>query len=301
MSLAPEPVGTTGAAVTAMTSPRWRRPRFTVFGWMGIAILSLWLVVAILGPFVTPYGENALPFPDAYGAYQKPQPGAWLGTDTMDRDVLTRLVYGASRTLGISLMATAIAYFAGVVLGVGAAVLGGVVDLVVSRINDALLSLPTIMLGLIVVAALGTSIPVLIGVAGFVYVPIVYRIARALGMEVNTQEFVEVAKLRGEGLWWIITREVWPNIWLPLLSDFGLRLIYVILFVSSLSFLGLGIQPPQADWGSMVRENLGALQFGDSPMAVLAPAAAIASVTVAISFIVDDLSTAASRRMSGRT
>lgn len=286
---------TPGPVSARKTGPA-RRGRLSLFGRFGVVVLVVWAVIAIVGPFVLPLGENDLPFPDDYGTFQVPRAGAWLGTDSQDRDVLTRIVYGASRTLGIALMATVLGFLLGVVFGVGSALIGGMVDVLVARFNDALLSLPTIMLGLIGIAAFGSSIPVLIGITGFLFAPVAFRLARALGMEVMTQDFVEAARLRGEGLWWIIRAEIWPNIWLPLLSEFGLRLIYVILFVSSLSFLGLGIQPPQADWGSMVRENIAALQFGASAVPVLAPAAAIASVTMAINFIVDDFTSTAGRR-----
>lgn len=274
--------------------------RLTWFGRVGVAILLAWAVIAVAGPFVLPLGENDLPFPRDYGAYQAPRAGAWLGTDSQDRDVMTRIVYGASRTLGIALLATVLGFLIGVVAGVGSALVGGMTDVIVARFNDAMISLPTIMLGLIGIAAFGSSIPVLIVITGCLFAPIAFRLSRALGMEVMTQDFVEAARLRGEGLWWIIRAEIWPNIWLPLLSEFGLRLIYVILFVSSLSFLGLGIQPPRADWGSMVRENIAALQFGASAVPVLAPAMAIASVTMAINFIVDDFTNSAGRRRARR-
>ena len=172
--------------------------------------------------------------------------------------------------------------------------------MVISRINDAILSLPTIMLGLVVVAAIGSSIPVLISTAGVIYASVVFRLARALGQEIMVMDFVEAARVRGEGLWWIITKEIWPNAAMPLMTDFGLRLIYVILFVSSLSFLGLGVQPPQADWGSMVRENLGALQYGTSIIPVIAPAIAIATLTVGINLIVDDVSAYSGGKLSKR-
>lgn len=269
-------------------------------GWVGISVVTFWVLVAVAGPMLAPYGENDLPFPDAYSEFQPPQPGALLGTDVADRDILSRLVYGASRTMGISLLATLLAYFVGVVLGIGAAVSGPKVDMVMSRINDAFLSLPTIMLGLVVVAALGSSIPVLIVTAGLIYASVIFRLSRALGQEIMVMDFVESAKARGEGRWWIITREIWPNARMPLMTDFGLRLIYVILFISSLSFLGLGVQPPQADWGSMVRENLGALQYGQSVIPVLAPALSIATLTVAINLIVDDVSAHGGGKLSKR-
>ena len=272
----------------------------TTAGWVGITIVTFWLCMALVGPFLTPYGENELPFPNAYSEFQAPQAGALLGTDVLDRDVLSRLLYGASRTIGISLSATLLAYFIGVLAGIWAAVSSPKVDLVFSRINDAFLSLPTIMLGLVAVAAFGSSIPVLIVTAGFIYASVVFRLARAIGMEIVVMEFVESARARGEGKFWIITREIWPNASMPLLTDFGLRMVYIILFMSSLSFLGLGVQPPQADWGSMVRENLGALQFGETAISLLAPSFAIGSLTIGINLIVDDLSAMSGAQLSKR-
>ena len=276
------------------------RFRLSFTGWVGTIIVLFWVFIAITGPFIAPIGENELPFPDDYSEFQKPRPGAWLGTDVDDRDVLSRLMYGAGRTIGISFTATVLAYFIGVILGIGAAVSSPRIDMVVSRINDAFLSLPTIMLGLVVVAAVGSSIPILILTAGVIYATVVFRLARALGQEIMVMDFVEAARVRGEGRWWIITREIWPNAAMPLMTDFGLRLIYVILFISSLSFLGLGVQPPQADWGSMVRENLGALSYGASIIPVIAPALAIATLTVGINLIVDDVSAHSGGKLSKR-
>ena len=276
------------------------RFRLSWSGWLGAIIVGFWVFIAIFGPALAPLGENDLPFPDDYSEFQNPRAGAWLGTDVSDRDILSRLMYGAGRTIGIAFAATVLAYFLGVIMGIGAAISSPRVDMIVSRINDAFLSLPTIMLGLVVVAAVGSSIPVLIITAGVIYATVVFRLARALGQEIMVMDFVEAAKVRGEGRWWIITREIWPNAAMPLLTDFGLRLIYVILFISSLSFLGLGVQPPQSDWGSMVRENLGALSYGQSVIPVLAPALAIASLTVAINLVVDDISAHSGGKLSKR-
>ncbi len=282
-------------------SPPKRKFRLSPAGKIGVSIVAFWLLIALFGPFLAPYGENDLPFPDDYSEFQAPRPGAWLGTDFSDRDILSRLMFGASRTIGISIFATLLAYMVGVALGIGAAVSGPRVDMVLSRINDAFLSLPTIMLGLVVVAAVGSSIPILIVTAGLVYATVVYRLARAIGVEIMVMDFVEAARLRGENTFWLVWREIWPNAAMPLISDFGLRLIYVILFISSLSFLGLGVQPPRADWGSMVRENLGAFQsYGGSVIPVVAPAVAIATLTIAINLIVDDISAFSGGKLSGR-
>ena len=281
------------SAPSSRYTPSWT-------GWLGITVVSFWVFIAIFGPYLAPLGENELPFPDDYSEFQPPRAGAWLGTDVDDRDILSRLMYGAGRTIGISFVATVLAYFLGVILGIGAAISSPRVDMIVSRINDAFLSLPTIMLGLVVVAAVGSSIPVLIITAGVIYATVVFRLARALGQEIMVMDFVEAARVRGEGYFWIITREILPNAAMPLMTDFGLRLIYVILFISSLSFLGLGVQPPQADWGSMVRENLGALSYGQSVIPVIAPALSIATLTVAINLIVDDISAHSGGKLSKR-
>ena len=306
-------------ADAAVRNPHWVRPhddavafdelqdsapsggfRLSATGWIGIAAVAFWLLVALLGPTLAPWGENALPFPDDYAEFQAPRPGAWLGTDVLDRDILSRVAWGARRTIAISVSATVLAYALGVTLGIGAAVAGGWTDTVLSRVNDAFLSLPSIMLGLVVVAAVGSSTTVLIFTAGVIFATVVFRLARAIGQEIMVMDYVEAARARGEGIWWIVSSEIWPNARMPLISDFGLRLIYVILFVSSLSFLGLGVQPPYADWGSMVRENLGALQYGESVVPVLGPAIAIATLTIGINFVVDDLSAHAGGKLAGR-
>mgnify|MGYP001157228638 FL=1 len=274
--------------------------RLSLTGKIGAVVVVFWVFVAIFGQFLAPYHENDIPFPDDYMEFQPPKPGAILGTDRDDRDVLSRLMYGASRTIGISFAATVLAYIVGVTFGIGSAVLGGRFDTVISSINNIFLSLPTIMLGLVIVAAVGSTIPILIVTAGLIYATVVFRLARAIGMDVKVMDFVEVSKGRGENLWWIISKEIWPNVRMPLISDFGLRLIYVILFVSSLSFLGLGVQPPMADWGSMVKENLGALQYGESVISVVAPAFSIATLTVAINLIVDDVSAHAGGKLTKR-
>ena len=158
--------------------------------------------------------------------------------------------------------------------------------MIICRINDALLSVPGIMMGLVIIAALGSSIPLLIVTTGVVYACSVFRIARALGMDLSVMDYVEVAWARGESLWWVLWQEIIPNAAIPLIVDFGLRLSFAILFMSSLSFLGLGVQPPHADWGGMVRENLLGLSSGS--LSPIIPALAIASVTIGLNLIVDD-------------
>ncbi len=272
--------------------------RLSWVGKISVLIVAAWILVAFVGPYISPYHEAHFIEDDLAGnpyddpSFMSPMVQSWLGTDYLGRDVLSRILWGARTTIGISFVATLLAYFAGITLGIAAAVAGGWVDTALSRLDDAILSFPNIMLGLIVIAAFGSSIPLLIVLAGLVYAASVYRIARALGHDIMVQDYVEAARARGEGLWWIITREVLPNAAMPLATDFGLRLVFVILFISSLSFLGLGVQPPISDWGSMVRENLQGLGngFWQGAIASLAPAFAIASLTISINLIVDDIS-----------
>ena len=280
-------------------APPRRRLKLSRSGKLGIVVVILWTVIAFIGPYISPYHEAEIldeelfivPGSDVqYPAtdFQGPSKVAYLGTDFLGRDTLSRILFGARTTLGISLAATLLAYLVGVTLGIAAAVGGGMLDMGLSRVNDAFLSLPPIMLGLVVIAAIGSTIPILIVLAGLIYASSVFRIARALGQDVMVSDFVEAARVRGEGLWWIITREILPNVAMPLATDFGLRFVWIILFISSLSFLGLGVQPPMADWGSMVKENLAGLPYGS--IAPLVPALAIATLTISINMIVDDIS-----------
>ncbi|MBT3559078.1 MAG: ABC transporter permease [Rhodospirillales bacterium] len=282
-------------------------------GKLAAAIVAAWVVVAFIGPWIAPFHEAEFILDDSFVPaggcaemldelydIEEWTPEAitkycsdadvtlFLGSDYLGRDTFSRILWGARTTIGISFVATLFAYFMGITLGIGAAVSGGYIDMVLSRVNESILSLPSIMLGLIVVAALGSSIPILIATASVIYATSVFRIARALGQDIMVQDFVEAAHARGEGLWWIITREVLPNAAMPLLTDFGLRLVFVILFISSLSFLGLGVQPPTADWGSMVRENMAGLGYGS--YASIWPAIAIGTLTISINLIVDDIS-----------
>ena len=290
-------------------APPRRRLQLSWSGKLGICVVVFWAVIVAIGPTISPYHEADIldealfvvpgsdnPYPDT--DFQPPSKVVYLGSDYLGRDTLSRTLFGARTTIGISLASTLLAYLVGVTLGIAAAVGGTVLDSALSRVNDAFLSMPSIMLALVVIAAIGSTIPILILLTGLIYATSVFRIARALGLDVMVSDFVEAARVRGEGLWWIITREILPNVAMPMATDFGLRFVYVILFISSLSFLGLGVQPPQSDWGSMVRENLSGLPYGS--IAPLVPALAIATLTIAINLIVDDISAHAGGRLARR-
>ncbi|MFB3079967.1 MAG: ABC transporter permease [Lysobacterales bacterium] len=272
-------------------APPKKKLKLSWVGKTGVSIVVFWLVICLVGPYIAPFHEADIMADDSFMPIFTETEGQgmhWLGTDYLERDIFSRIIWGARTTIGIAVVATLMAYLFGVTLGIAAAVAGGWTDMALSRVNDAILSLPTIMLGLLIVVALGASIPVLIFTATVIYASSVFRIARALGQDIMVMDFVEAARARGEGLWLVITREVLPNAAMPLATDFGLRLVFVVLFIASMSFLGLGIQPPAADWGSMVRQNLEGLGYGS--YAAIWPALAIATFTISINLIVDDIS-----------
>lgn len=248
---------------------------------VGIAIVVIYVAAAVFAPVIAPYGET-----DVVGDVWETFGGAsLLGTDHIGRDLLTRLLFGARNTISIALVTTLLSFTLGITAGFTAAVVGGWTDQVLSRIVDIMMAIPILIFALMILSVLGTSIPVLIAVIAILDSTRVYRLSRAVAMDVEVMDYVEVARLRGEGLWWIMRREILPNTVAPLVAEFGLRFCFVFLFISSLSFLGLGIQPPAADWGSMVRENAGAITFGI--MTPLLPAAAIAILTIGVNLVVD--------------
>lgn len=208
-----------------------------------------------------------------------------LGTDHLGRDLFTRMMWGARNTIYIAFITTAAAFVLGIVCGFFAATLGGWTDQILSRIIDILMAFPTLIFALIALSVVGTSMTALIVVIALLESTRVYRLSRAVAMNIEVMEYVEAARLRGEGIWWIMRREILPNAMPPLVAEFGLRFCFVFLFVAALSFLGLGIQPPDADWGGMVRENAGAITFGI--FIPLIPAGAIAFLTVGVNLIVD--------------
>ncbi|WP_237477435.1 ABC transporter permease [Lichenibacterium dinghuense] len=265
------------------TRPRRRRfRRLPASAYLSAAIVLFWVAVALVGPFLAPHGPGEIVDPDVFGDASRAFP---LGTDYLGRDVLSRILFGAPYTLGIAAVATALASGAGTLLGLTAVVAGGWTDRLLSRGLDAVISMPSLMFGLVAVAAVGSSLPMLIAIAAVVYTPGAFRLARSLGVGINALDYIAVARARGEGHLTIVVGEVLPNIVVPVLTDFGLRFVYVVLFLSGLSFLGLGIQPPAADWGSLVRENLDGLAYG-AP-AVIVPALAIASLTVSVNLFID--------------
>ncbi|MEJ2164217.1 MAG: ABC transporter permease [Desulfobacterales bacterium] len=248
---------------------------------IGIAMILINILAAAFAPVIAPYGETEI----VADVWAPKSAANWLGTDQVGRDMLTRLLYGARNTIAIAFATTLLSFLIGISFGFLAATLGGWVDLSLSRVIDIIMAFPTLIFALMVLSVVGTSIPALIVVIAVLDSTRVYRLSRAVAMDIEVMEFVEAARLRGERIWWLMRHEILPNAMPPLVAEFGLRFCFVFLFIAALSFLGLGIQPPTADWGSMVRENAGAITFGI--FTPLWPAAAIAVLTVGVNLVVD--------------
>ncbi len=247
----------------------------------GIMVIMVYFVVALAAPLLAPYGETSV---------VGPQFLPWnaehlLGTDSLGRDTLSRLVYGARNTVGLALATTLLAFLIGTILGLISATAGYTLDRLLSLVVDIVMAIPALILSLVLLSIFGTSVPMLILIIAVVDSTRVYRLTRSVAMNVVVMDYIEAAKLRGEGMGRLIFREILPNITAPLVAEFGLRFCFVFLTISALSFLGLGVQPPTADWGSMVREFASLIAFGD--VTPLLPAGAIALLTVAVNFVVD--------------
>jgi peptide/nickel transport system permease protein len=246
---------------------------------MGIVILNI--LVAVFASLIAPYGETSV----VGEVWDVSSAQFYLGTDHIGRDLFSRMVFGARNTIALAFITTILSFSFGSFLGFIAAVKGGWIDQALSRAIDMIMAFPTLIFALMILSVLGSSIPTLIFTIAILDSTRVYRLSRAVAMDIEVMEFVEAARLRGEGLWWIIRQEILPNALPPLIAEFGLRFCFVFLFIASLSFLGLGLQPPLSDWGGMVRENAGAITFGI--YIPLIPAGAIAFLTVGVNLIVD--------------
>jgi len=248
---------------------------------IGLAMVLLNVFAALFAPYIAPYSETEI----VGDVWLPMSTDHLLGTDHLGRDLFTRLLYGARNTIAIAFVTTMLSFVVGTILGFFAATLGGWTDLTLSRFIDILMAFPTLIFALIALSVVGTSVPSLIIIIALLDSTRVYRLSRAVAMDIAVMEYVEAARLRGERIWWLMRQEVLPNAMPPLVAEFGLRFCFVFLFIAALSFLGLGIQPPTADWGGMVRENAGAITFGI--FIPLWPAGAIAFLTVGVNLIVD--------------
>jgi len=255
--------------------------------WFGMIVIFLYLIVAVFAPLLAPHGQAQV-FEMAYAPWSDE---FRLGTDALGRDVFSRLIYGARNTIGIAVATTLLAFLIGGSLGLIAAISRNWLDQVLSRFVDVLMAIPSLIFALMLLSIFGSSAINLIFIIAVLDATRVFRLTRAVALNVVVMDYVEAAKLRGEGLVWIMRREILPNIMPPLVAEFGLRFCFVFLTIAALSFLGVGIQPPTADWGSMVRENAGLIQFAEydltAALTPMIPAGAIALLTVAVNFVVD--------------
>ena len=253
----------------------------------GMTVITIYLLVAIFAPLLAPYGESEI-FDMSYAPWSDE---FMFGTDQLGRDILSRLIYGAQNTIGIAVATTFLAFLIGGTLGLAAAISRNWLDHLLSRSVDVLMAIPSLIFALMLLSIFGSSATNLIMIIAVLDSTRVFRITRAVALNVVVMEYVEAAKLRGEGMGWIMRREILPNIMPPLVAEFGLRFCFVFLTIAALSFLGVGIQPPTADWGSMVRETAGLIQFAEYDLTAaitpMLPAAAIALLTVAVNFVVD--------------
>ena len=248
---------------------------------VGMFLTALYFLAAIFAPLIAPYGMAEV----VGGVWEPSSANHLLGTDNIGRDLLTRLIYGGRTTIFIATAATILSFTTGSILGFLAAVLGGWADQVMSRAIDLLMSIPTLIFALVVLSVMPVTVPMLILVMGLLDSTRVYRLARAVAVDINVMDYVEAAKLRGEGRGWVIFREILPNALSPLVAEMGMRFIFMVLFVSTLSFLGLGVQPPAADWGGIVKENKDGIVYG-IPAALL-PAVAIATLAISVNLVAD--------------
>jgi peptide/nickel transport system permease protein len=275
---------------------RWRDrlAHFGPTGWLGLAVVAFWAGAAIFGPALLSQSGAA----GGADVFAPVSAAHWLGTDYLGRDMLARVIEGARYTVGVAFVATLLASGTGTLLALLAAASGRWIDGTLSRVLDTLTAIPSKMFALLMVAGFGSSVQMLVVTAAIIYVPGAYRIARSLAVNINALDYVTVARTRGEGIGYVMLQEILPNITGPMLADFGLRFVYVVLLLASLSFLGLGIQPPEADWCSLVRENIETLASAGA--AVIAPSIAIASLTIAVNLVIDNLPGRAARERGGR-
>ena len=253
----------------------------------GMLVIFIYAVLAIFAPIFAPYGEAEV-FPEPYAAWSAEH---IFGTDQIGRDIFSRMVYGARNTVGIAVATTFLAFLIGGALGLAAAINRSYLDQLLSRAVDVLMAIPSLIFALVLLSIFGSTVLNLIIIIAILDSTRVFRLTRAVAVNVVVMDYVEAAQLRGEGIGWVMRKEILPNIMPPLVAEFGLRFCFVFLSIAALSFLGVGIQPPTADWGSMVRENASLIQFAQydlkAGLTPLLPAGAIALLTVAVNFVVD--------------
>jgi peptide/nickel transport system permease protein len=279
-----EAIGRRDGAILRMLK-RFALLRESPVGMIGAALVLFWIVVAIMAPLIAPYDPNQN-YMDDYGNWG-PSAAFWLGRDNQGRDILSRLIWGSRIVLTVGPIATFCAYVVGCTMGLLAGYYRGWVDVVVSRISDIILSFPVIILYLIIISQFGPSAFNIIVAVTFIASPQVSRIVRGLTLELRERDYVAAAKMRGESAFYIMLVEILPNARGPLIVDACLRMGYTTIAIGVLGFLGLGLPPPDPDWGGMVKDTYG--MMSSDPHMSLFPCAAISSLVVGFNLLADGL------------
>lgn len=279
---------TTGPA-RLRTTPGWLKRlsliRESPVGMIGAALVLFWVLVALFAPWLSPYDPNV----NDYMALADPTPSAahWLGTDNQGRDILARIIWGSRTVLTVGPIAVLAGYLVGCTLGLLAGYYRGWVDIVMMRIADIILSFPVIILYIVIIANFGPSAINIIIAVTFTAAPQIIRIVRGLTLEIRERDYVAAAKMRGEPAWYIMLVEILPNARGPLIVDACLRMGYTTIAIGVLGFLGLGLPPPDPDWGGMVKDTYGYISTW--PHMALIPCAAISSLVVGFNLLADGL------------
>jgi peptide/nickel transport system permease protein len=263
--------------------------------WAGAAVVGAIVLLAVLAPWIAPYPYDQFRLPERL---QPPSPAHWFGTDEFGRDVLSRVLHGAGISLLIGFGATAISLVGGVPLGLVAAYRRGAVDETIMRAVDVMISLPPILLGLLILAVTEPSMWKTAAAVGLVYIPIMTRITRAVGLALLSEDFVEAARARGESGFYILFVEVLPNAWPPIIVETSLRITFAILLGSALSFLGLGAQPPSSEWGLMIAESRPFIE--QAPWIGLAPGISLCILLISVNLVGEGLRELLDPRLKGR-
>ena len=262
----------------------WRAIIETREGKVGLILLAVMALLVAVGPYLAPYSPTTIGSgPPLTG----PSLHNLLGTDDLGRDVLSRVLHGGRQVIAAPLLIVALALAIGGGLGMWAAYARGVIDAIVSRFFDAILTLPPLLVVLVLLTGLGTSTEVLILSVTFIYIPRIGRVVRAATQQVAASDYIAAALARGETTLSILLREIAPNIAGPVIAEVALRITFAILFVATLDFLGLGTQPPSSDWGLMVAESRSLITI--VPLPALVPAAGIALLSISVALIADAL------------
>jgi peptide/nickel transport system permease protein len=260
---------------------RLRRYPVTLFGF---AIVLFFLIIALFGPLIAPYEFTEQ---NIAQRLQPPSEDHIFGTDQFGRDVFSRVLVGSRDVLSVAGSGTALAVIFGLLLGLFSGYRGGLFDEIVMRLMDVILSIPPLLLAMVILFSLGPSRLNVIIVVGFLYIPMVARVVRSVVLELKTRQFVEAARLRGESSFYILFREILPNVLPHLAVEASMRFSYSIFLVASLGFLGLGVQPPSPDWGLMVGDAR--TWFHQARWVLFFPAGAIALLVVGVGFMSDGL------------